>query len=128
MADCKFISTYSKSQLFVKIKKRLSTLLNIRVYAEITIVCRFYTCAIKLNPEDSLLWHELSLCYYYFALQYGKDAETRKRHLRLAMDASKQSIQLQPSRWQNWNLLGVICTTNGEFKGFKSPPMLYSYF
>ncbi|CAD7078460.1 unnamed protein product [Hermetia illucens] len=73
---------------------------------------RFYTCAIKLNPEDSLLWHELSLCYYYFALQYGKDAETRKRHLRLAMDASKQSIQLQPSRWQNWNLLGVICTTN----------------
>lgn len=44
------------------------------------------------------------------------------------MDASKQSIQLQPSRWQNWNLLGVICTTNGEFKGFKSPPMLSSYF
>lgn len=69
--------------------------------------------ALKIRPTDVLLWYDLSLNYYQRALKLG-GADTvaqRRQHLVRADAAARYTIQLQPGRWQNWNLLGVISAT-----------------
>lgn len=66
-----------------------------------------------MNTADLSLWYELSLNYYNRAIKYGTN-ETRKKHLDLAAEAAKHIIKEAPHRWKYWNLLGVICTTNGK--------------
>ncbi|XP_058821841.1 tetratricopeptide repeat protein 37 [Topomyia yanbarensis] len=72
---------------------------------------RCYSRAIQLNREDNSLWYELASNYYRRALKYGEKEEDSKKMLASATECAKQSIKLEPSRWQNWNLLGVICAT-----------------
>ncbi|XP_055603206.1 tetratricopeptide repeat protein 37 [Uranotaenia lowii] len=73
---------------------------------------RFYSRALKLNMDDNFLWYELATNNYRRALKYVKDKEGRRKLLTTASEAAKQAIKLDPIRWQNWNLLGVISATD----------------
>ncbi|XP_058454804.1 tetratricopeptide repeat protein 37 isoform X2 [Malaya genurostris] len=72
---------------------------------------RCYSRAIKLRTEDSLLWYELAANHYRRAKCHGGNPEDGQNLFTLAVECAKQSIKLEPSRWQNWNLLGVICAS-----------------
>ncbi|XP_039441713.1 tetratricopeptide repeat protein 37 [Culex pipiens pallens] len=73
------------------------------------LASRCYSRAIKINGDDSLLWYELALNHYRRATRFGTVREESVKKLSSAVEAAKQAIKLEPSRWQNWNLLGVIC-------------------
>lgn len=83
------------------------TLVGDQLYA---LAGRCYCRCVKLRPEDGLLWYELAANYFQRAIKYGKGPE-RLEHLERAANIAKYTIQLQPTRWQNWNLLGVVCAT-----------------
>lgn len=72
---------------------------------------RCYCRAVKLNPDDSLLWYDMATNFYRRGLHFSKDSEDCYNKLSSAVAAAKKSIKLEPNRWQNWNLLGVICAT-----------------
>lgn len=72
---------------------------------------RCYCRAVQLCPNDSLLWYEMSSNTYKRGLRFSIDNEDRFNKYLSAIAAVKQAIKLEPSRWQNWNLLGVICAT-----------------
>uniref|UniRef100_A0A182RHW6 Tetratricopeptide repeat protein 37 n=1 Tax=Anopheles funestus TaxID=62324 RepID=A0A182RHW6_ANOFN len=79
---------------------------------------RCYGRILKTNPDNSVYWYELAANHYRRALELpsiGKEenptATERVKLLCLGRDMAKQSIKLDPNRWQNWNLLGVICAT-----------------
>lgn len=75
------------------------------------LASRCYSRAIKINGDDSLLWYELALNHYRRATRFGTVREESVKKLSSAVEAAKQAIKLEPSRWQNWNLLGVICAS-----------------
>uniref|UniRef100_A0A182VQN4 Tetratricopeptide repeat protein 37 n=1 Tax=Anopheles minimus TaxID=112268 RepID=A0A182VQN4_9DIPT len=82
------------------------------------LAARCYARIIKHNPDNSVYWYELATNHYRRALEVPSDVEengttvnARVKLLSTARDMAKQSIKLDPSRWQNWNLLGVICAT-----------------
>lgn len=74
--------------------------------------------ALKIRPDDGLLWYDLALNHYQRALKHcnteanSDDAKQRQQHFERAFSAVQYTVQLQPTRWQNWNLLGIIsaCT------------------
>lgn len=72
------------------------------------LAIRCYCRAIKISSRDPLLWYELALSHYERARKYPMNAA---KHLNHAMGTIKHGISLLPSRWLNWNLLGVICAT-----------------
>uniref|UniRef100_A0AAG5CT63 Tetratricopeptide repeat protein 37 n=1 Tax=Anopheles atroparvus TaxID=41427 RepID=A0AAG5CT63_ANOAO len=100
---------------------RRYALLKERQLAELAGRC--YNRIIKQNPENGILWYELSKNYFQRATmvvpsqgQAGgsvvdSDRSERMKLLSMAREMAKQSIRLDPTRWQNWNLLGVICAT-----------------
>lgn len=71
---------------------------------------KFYSRALKINPTDELIWYELAVNYYSRVQRYANPS-TKKRYMELAGEATKHAIKISPGRWRNWNLLGVICTT-----------------
>lgn len=71
---------------------------------------RCYCRAVKLRPDDGHIWYELAANYYLRAIKYGNGL-VRKQHMERAVSIAKHTVQLVPVRWQNWNLLGVICAT-----------------
>lgn len=90
------------------------------------LAARCYCRSIKINNniDTSLIWYELALNYYLHYIKYcvndntvqtddtqqhQKSAKSEK-YLRLAYETIKYTIKLCPTRWQNWNLLGIICT------------------
>lgn len=75
------------------------------------LASRSYSRAIKLNQEDSLLWYELAFNQYRRALRFSFSQDDSRKLMQSAVEAAKQSIKLEPSRWENWNLLGVICAS-----------------
>ncbi|XP_055540464.1 tetratricopeptide repeat protein 37 isoform X2 [Wyeomyia smithii] len=72
---------------------------------------RCYCRAVQLRPDNSLFWYEMAANFYRRALRITTDNEDRFNKFSSAIAAAKQAITLEPSRWQNWNLLGVICAT-----------------
>ncbi|XP_065092594.1 tetratricopeptide repeat protein 37 [Ochlerotatus camptorhynchus] len=72
------------------------------------LASRCYSRALKLNQDNSLLWYELASNQYRRALRFGFSQDDNQKLLQSAAEAAKQSIKLEPNRWQNWNLLGVI--------------------
>lgn len=71
---------------------------------------RCYCRAVKLRPEDGHIWYELAANYYHRSIRYGNNEE-RKHMLERAVSVAKYTVQVMPGRWQNWNLLGVVCAT-----------------
>lgn len=74
------------------------------------LASRCYCRAIKINSEDNLLWYQLAFSYYQRACK-NIDEILKKEFLKLASESAKQSIKLNSTRWQNWNVLGVISAT-----------------
>ncbi|XP_053691442.1 tetratricopeptide repeat protein 37 [Sabethes cyaneus] len=72
---------------------------------------RCFCRAVQLRPDDSLLWYELAANFYRRGLRFSTDSEDCFNKLSSAIAAAKQAIKLEPNRWQNWNLLGVINAT-----------------
>ncbi|XP_053680924.1 tetratricopeptide repeat protein 37 [Anopheles nili] len=80
---------------------------------------RCYGRIVKQNPENSVYWYELAANVYRRAVKLSRHAHEEKHEhiserlklLGTARDMAKHSIKLDPGRWQNWNLLGVICAT-----------------
>lgn len=69
-----------------------------------------YSRCLKINHEDDLVWFELVANYYKKSVRFLKgDAMTEL--MKLAFEGAKHLVKLAPSRWQNWNLLGVISGT-----------------
>ncbi|XP_062562962.1 tetratricopeptide repeat protein 37 isoform X2 [Armigeres subalbatus] len=104
----------SRSQLFVEgslagVPHRRQALLEGEKLYE--LASRSFSRAIKLSPDDSLLWYELASNLYRRALRFGFSQDDSTKLMQSAVDAAKQSIKLEPSRWENWNLLGVICAS-----------------
>lgn len=66
-----------------------------------------YSRCLKLNRDDDLLWFELVANYYKRARKFGNG----ENFMKLAFEGAKHLVRLAPSRWQNWNLLGVIAAT-----------------
>uniref|UniRef100_A0A182MW67 Tetratricopeptide repeat protein 37 n=1 Tax=Anopheles culicifacies TaxID=139723 RepID=A0A182MW67_9DIPT len=82
------------------------------------LAARCYGRIIKHNPDNSVYWYELAANHCRRALELPSSVEekdtsanARIKLLCMARDLAKQSIKLDPVRWQNWNLLGVICAT-----------------
>ncbi|XP_053658308.1 tetratricopeptide repeat protein 37 [Anopheles marshallii] len=82
------------------------------------LAARCYGRILKTNPDNSVYWYELALNHYRRALELPSlteeekiAANVRNKLLCLARDMAKQAIKLDPARWQNWNLLGVICAS-----------------
>lgn len=74
------------------------------------LAARCFCRAIKITNDDVLLWYDLARSYYMRAIRYG-DNDVTKKHLELALKTVKHTVKLMPSRWLNWNLMGVICAT-----------------
>uniref|UniRef100_A0A182QN41 Tetratricopeptide repeat protein 37 n=1 Tax=Anopheles farauti TaxID=69004 RepID=A0A182QN41_9DIPT len=83
------------------------------------LAARCYGRILKQNPENSGYWYELAANHFRRAMDAvtanaAEACDGEKERLKLlntAQDMAKQCIKLDPSRWQNWNLLGVICAT-----------------
>lgn len=69
-----------------------------------------FSRCLKLNREDDLVWFELASNYYKRAMKISKD-EARREFLNLSFEASKHLVKIAPSRWQNWNLLGIVAAS-----------------
>lgn len=69
-----------------------------------------YSRCLKLNHKDEFVWFELTSNYYQRAFKFAKD-EARANLMKLALSSGKHLVRNSPKRWQNWNLLGIICAT-----------------
>lgn len=79
------------------------------------LAARCFCRAIKIRNDDVLLWYELALNYYKRSLRHRGDGNNRKSLIDMSVKAVKHSIELLPTRWTNWNLLGILCATIGKF-------------
>lgn len=66
-----------------------------------------YSRCLKLNRDDDLVWFELVANYYKRATKFSKN-DAKAEFLKLAFEGAKHLVKLAPTRWQNWNLLGII--------------------
>lgn len=65
-------------------------------------------------PESgrALVWHDLSVNYWQQArLAPTEAAEPSER----ALAAAKESVTLDPTRWQHWNQLGIVAASPCEY-------------
>ncbi|XP_052869368.1 tetratricopeptide repeat protein 37 [Anopheles cruzii] len=72
---------------------------------------RCYGRIMKQHPTNAILWYELAANYFRRA-SLTTAGELRLKLLTTARELAKRSIELDRARWQNWNLLGVICATS----------------
>jgi Flp pilus assembly protein TadD len=73
---------------------------------------RCYCRALSLDPNNSLMWHDLANVYHLQA-NFLKPSAMKKQLREYALVAVKKSILLNPRNWQHWNLLGVIASSVG---------------
>lgn len=71
---------------------------------------RCYCRALSLDPNNSLMWHDLANVYHLQA-NFLKPSAMKKQLREYALVAVKKSILLNPRNWQHWNLLGVIASS-----------------
>ncbi|CAO1345988.1 unnamed protein product [Diamesa serratosioi] len=74
------------------------------------LAAKCYSRCLKLKKDDDLVWFEMSSNYYFRSVQYYHGS-ARKEYLELAFESAKHLVKLCGTRWQNWNLLGIIATT-----------------
>lgn len=60
--------------------------------------------------KNEYVWFDLISNYYKRALKSSND-ETKAEYLKLAYDGAKHLVKLAPTKWQNWNLLGIVSST-----------------
>uniref|UniRef100_T1GA06 Uncharacterized protein n=1 Tax=Megaselia scalaris TaxID=36166 RepID=T1GA06_MEGSC len=69
---------------------------------------KFLTFALKLSPNDNNLWYDISLCNYYTGVIFPEKSITK---FDMALKSCMKSLQIQPTMWKSWNLLGVLNST-----------------
>jgi superkiller protein 3 len=72
-----------------------------------SLAAKCYSRCLKINNDDEYVWFDLVVNMYTRSMRYGKANEL----LPQAFEAAKYVVKLSPSKWQNWNLLGIICAT-----------------
>lgn len=76
------------------------------------LASKCYLRCLKLNRNDDLIWFELVSNYYNRAIKVSNENRSiRLEYLKLAFEGAKHLVKLAPSRWQNWNILGIIAAT-----------------
>jgi superkiller protein 3 len=73
------------------------------------LASKCYSRCLKLNKENDYVWFNLVSNYYRRSLM--KNDESKIEFLKLAFGGAKYLVKLKPSKWQNWNLLGIISAT-----------------
>lgn len=68
-----------------------------------------YSHCLKLSKDDEYIWYELSQNFYLRAVKFATNDQEKIQLLKLAMESCKHLLKLSGSRWQHWNLLGIIC-------------------
>lgn len=76
----------------------------------VDLAAKYYLHCLKLDRDDEFVWFELVTNYYSRAMKFSSETG-RLEFLKLAFAGAKHLVKLSPSRWQNWNLLGVISAT-----------------
>ncbi|KAG5677413.1 hypothetical protein PVAND_007171 [Polypedilum vanderplanki] len=71
-----------------------------------------YCRCLKINKQDEFVWFDYVANYYKRSLRMKSDNDNKMKFLKFAYNGAKHLVKLAPSKWQNWNLLGIICTTN----------------
>lgn len=74
------------------------------------LASKCYSRCLKMNMKNDFVWFDLITNYYKRAMGNVKD-EAKVEFLKLAYDGAKHLVKLAPSKWQNWNLLGIISAT-----------------
>lgn len=69
-----------------------------------------YSRCLKLNRDDEFVWFELVASYYKRAIKFSTE-DSKLELLKLAFEGAKHLVKMAPSRWQNWNLLGIVAAT-----------------
>lgn len=72
----------------------------------LSLAGKCYSRCLKLSPGDEFVWFELVANHYKRAVKFNK-----LHLLKPAFAGAKHLVKLSPSRWQNWNLLGIIAVT-----------------
>ncbi|XP_017839970.1 tetratricopeptide repeat protein 37 [Drosophila busckii] len=110
LTACVFVQTSQLPQSLANLDvagslaKREETIAYLSRKDLLQLAQRFFLCALKLK-QNTFLWYELAICSYLYALYMPEEAKT---HLETSAKACKMAIKECSSRWQNWNLLGVI--------------------
>lgn len=71
------------------------------------LASKCYSRCLKLNKENDFVWFDLVANYYRRSTAMKNDRKVE--FLKLAFEGGKYLVKLKPSKWQNWNLLGIIC-------------------
>ncbi|XP_011495670.1 PREDICTED: tetratricopeptide repeat protein 37 [Ceratosolen solmsi marchali] len=80
-----------------------------------SLATRCYCRGLNLSENSSLLWHDLAHCYL---TQLHLDPSVDRNDIVLkCLAAAKEAVQINPSYWFHWNVLGVICMAN-EIKNY----------
>ncbi len=86
-----------------------------------------YNHCLKISKDDEFVWYELTKNFYVRAVKFIKYGlkfmtlflliipeyhyrdQPKVDFLKLAFNSCKYLLKLSGGRWQNWNLLGIIC-------------------
>ncbi|KAG7189428.1 hypothetical protein KM043_017131 [Ampulex compressa] len=110
---CYKASTMSKKYSHLKVSSILMKSDSADEYITITgfeissLSIRCYCRALSLSQDYSFLWHDLACCYLMQLQHYSPTDSISIANKGLA--AAKYAVQLCPTSWRNWNILGVIC-------------------
>jgi superkiller protein 3 len=77
------------------------------------LASKCYSRCLKINKENDFVWFDLVANYYRrSSATTARSDESKMEFIKLAYDGAKHLVKLKPSKWQNWNLLGIICASN----------------
>lgn len=69
-----------------------------------SLAAKCYARCLKLRPNDDYVLFDLVVNMYKRSIKSTKSPE----HLQQAFATAKYLVKVSPSKWQNWNLLGII--------------------
>ncbi|KAL7049781.1 hypothetical protein ACKWTF_003847 [Chironomus riparius] len=74
------------------------------------LASKCYSRCLKMSMKNDFVWFDLIANYYRRAMKTIKE-DAKAEFLKLANDGAKHLVKLAPTKWQNWNLLGIISAT-----------------
>ena len=69
--------------------------------------------AVKQQPDNSSLWHDLGVAYWRHLGVICGDRAQRRVIAGKAVQALQKAITLESSRHGHWSALGVVAASNG---------------
>ncbi|KAK6188238.1 hypothetical protein SNE40_004461 [Patella caerulea] len=93
-------------KLLEKCDKNSDELVKIQKREVIQLSTRCYGRALKSLPENSMLWHDLSIAYFHLS-ELVQESE-RKSIIEKSVQFIKKAISLDSANYLHWNALGVF--------------------